>query len=149
MAEGARGPATRLTTKLLPGLHVGGSWDPSPPDKGWDYVLTVCTPDEAYGSPPARKHASLWMLDAPLVDVPVVEALRDVTVDVVRSGAKTLVRCHMGLNRSALVAVLAAVEPTGDAPAKLVSQLRRRRSADVLYNETFERYALGCYSATS
>lgn len=136
----------KLTTRLLPRLHVGGSWDPNPPDKGWDVVLTVCTPDEVVGTPPAGVHTSLWMLDAPFVDELAVQALRDATVEAVRAGAKTLVRCHAGLNRSALVAVLAAVELTGEDPARLVRQLRRDRSKGVLYNETFERYVLraGC-----
>lgn len=82
------------------------------------------------------------MLDAPFVDEPVVHMLRDATVGAVRSGAKTLVRCHLGLNRSALIALLAAVELTGTEPSELIARLRHRRSVNVLMNETFERYVL-------
>lgn len=133
----------KLTTKVLPGLHVGGSWNPDPPDKGWDVVLTVCTPEEVIGSPPARYEANWWMLDASFVDEPAVQALRELTVQAVRSGAKTLVRCHLGLNRSGLVVALAALDLTGDEPASIVAGLRARRSDDVLFNETFEQYVLG------
>lgn len=132
----------KLTTRLIPRLHVGGSWDPEPPDRGWDYVLTVCMPQEVVATPPARVHSGISMLDAPFVDAQIVTRLVDATVEAVQDGAKTLVRCHMGLNRSALVAVLAAVELTGEDPAKLVRRLRRDRSEDALYNETFERYVL-------
>ncbi|GAA2469197.1 hypothetical protein [Terrabacter carboxydivorans] len=86
------------------------------------------------------------MLDISGVNVPIVNRLVDAAVEAVQAGAKSLVRCHMGLNRSALVAILvailAAVELTGEDPAKRVRQPRRDRSEDVLYNETFERYVL-------
>lgn len=141
MAEAARA-AVRLTTKLLPGLHVGGSWDPDPPDRGWDVVLTVCTTGEVLGSPPARHSASWPLFDAPWVDEEAVAVLRDATVEAVSAGAKTLVRCHLGLNRSALVAVLAAVELSGEEPSELVARLRQRRSWQVLHNEAFARYVL-------
>lgn len=132
----------KLTTKVLPGLHVGGSWEADPPDKGWDLVLTVCTPVEVAGTPPARRQANWWMLDTSWVDEQAVQMLRQVTVQAVRSGAKTLVRCRRGLNRSGLIVALAATELTGDEPEAVISRLRARRSVNVLFNETFERYVL-------
>ncbi len=132
----------QLTTKLIPRLHVGGSWRANPPDRDWDAIYTVCWPQEVVGTPPARAHLTLSMFDYGFVDRLVVGELREAVVHSVSAGNKTLVRCAQGLNRSALVAVLAAHDLTGQPREQLVRRLRERRSRDVLNNEAFEGYLL-------
>lgn len=129
-----------LTTKVRPHLHVGGSWrrnaDP------FDVVLTVADPSEV-AAPPPHAHAATWpLMDAGWVDEEAVHALADLAADSAARGLRTLVRCHAGLNRSALVVAVAALALDGGEPTEVIARMRRRRSPYVLHNRVFERYLL-------
>jgi hypothetical protein len=75
-----------------------------------------------------------------LLDPEVLDDLAD-WVNEKRALGPTLVHCQAGLNRSALVAGLALVR-SGVAPAEAIALLRQKRSADVLFNNAFERWLL-------
>lgn len=58
--------------------------------------------------------------------------------DYVRRGAKVLVTCHAGLNRSGLVNVLTLCYATGCSGATAVEQVQRKREG-ALFNDAFVR----------
>lgn len=59
----------------------------------------------------------------------------------VRSGKKVLVRCQAGINRSALVAVLALQHLAPEAPVQdAIDSIREARSPYVLFNKSFVAY---------
>lgn len=53
-------------------------------------------------------------------------------------GQRALVTCHMGLNRSALVAGLALARATKMTAAEIIARIRHRRSANALFNVHFQ-----------
>jgi protein-tyrosine phosphatase len=57
-------------------------------------------------------------------------------------GANLLITCQAGLNRSALVAAL-TMQSFGVVPHESVRLIRKYRSPECLFNERFERIALG------
>lgn len=57
----------------------------------------------------------------------------------VEAGDRVLVRCQMGLNRSALVVVLAMLE-LGEDVDVAIGHLRQTRSRSVLFNSHYEDY---------
>jgi protein-tyrosine phosphatase len=84
-------------------------------------------------------HSGLW-LGGSWVDEEAVRAMADTIVAASRKNMQTLVRCHAGLNRSAIVIAVALTELTGRGGASITRSLRRVRSPYVLSNETFARW---------
>jgi protein-tyrosine phosphatase len=105
------------------------------------YVLNL------YQSEPYDTHPNTVVRTQPmddsneLLDPEVLEDLAD-WVNEKRALGPTLVHCQAGLNRSALIAALALIR-SGMAPRDAIALLRHKRSADVLFNNAFERWLLG------
>ena len=109
----------RLVDEVYPNLFLGGSWRPYELRGVYDDLLDCrWFPDDA--STPAG--------------LPVM--VGDVAA-AVRAGRRTLVRCVLGLNRSALVVGLAVRELTGRDGPEVVAHLRAVRSPHVLCNPHF------------
>ena len=79
--------------------------------------------------------------DGPLRDdqLPIIHAAAEWVAGRVELGDRVLVRCQMGLNRSALVTVLAMLELGADAD-RAIRELRSTRSRSVLFNSHYEDY---------
>jgi protein-tyrosine phosphatase len=58
--------------------------------------------------------------------------------DALLASHRVLVTCAMGLNRSALVAALAMARATRMSAAEIIGRIRRRRSANALFNPHFQ-----------
>lgn len=91
--------------------------------------------------PPGVEHHTYRMADADLDPEhhTALDQLADVVAQAVKDGRKTLVRCHAGLNRSALVAGLAMMK-LGWSAHDAITQMRQARSPYVLCNESFVAY---------
>ena len=127
MAQGP-GPAVgmSLTTKLIPGLHVGGSWRANPPTRAGTPSSPCASPTRSSGRP-RRASTSSSACGTPSGSTPSRGGAPGGVVASVSRGTRPG-PLRDGLNRSALVAVLAAHDLTGDDPAELIARLRERRS---------------------
>ena len=56
-----------------------------------------------------------------------------------RAGRRVLVTCQMGLNRSALIAVIAIHDVYGMGAAEIIARLRRARGSWAMSNPNFEK----------
>jgi hypothetical protein len=124
---------TRTPTEVIPGLFLAGARYPCP-DLGLDLLVTMCHPEEVWYSPSAKR-----AIDLPLDDRTVdgatadqIEAVVAEVVDAIRNGDRVMVRCHWGMERSALVVALALCDlfDVGLGPA--IAQLRFKRAYAVL-----------------
>lgn len=121
------------TTRLLPRLHIG-----SAPSRGADVqragfdLLVLCADDHQ----PAISVPGLCVVRCPLDDNPYVPLpaahwdaaihAAEETVRQLAMGARALVTCRAGLNRSALVCALVLCL-NGRTPEQAVVHIRRRR----------------------
>lgn len=108
----------RLCDEIHPGLWLGG-WarDYAP---NFDHVVDC-----------------IHFRDGPDLPIDLAALVADVCVSVRRRQA-TLVRCALGLNRSALVAGLAFRSLSGRSGAEVIQHMRAVRSRFVLCNPAFE-----------
>lgn len=131
----------RMADELYPGLWVGGCGlgagglrDPL----AYHVALTVCSRSEETLDTNAILHRRYPLRDD--AGVPPAEDLAALVawvVEHVRAERQVLVRCYAGLNRSALIGVLALAELTGlDGPTALHAA-RRIRSPHLLCNPAF------------
>lgn len=123
-------------TKILPGLWVAGSRWPYPTDLNVDLLVTLCERHEIFYSPPAGREISLPMRDTS-TDGATDDQIRDLAHEVAEAvfdGQGVLVRCHWGIERSAMVAILALRELI-DAPfSEALAHMRALRPRHVLPN---------------
>lgn len=135
-----------LPTEVWPRLWLAGARFHSLPQHRAtpvDLLVTVCTPGEAWHSPPAKRCIDLPMPDRELTRTQ--EELDDLTEQIVQAlndGQTVYVQCHWGLERSALVCALVVEQITGDTPRQVLEYLQRIRP--VLWDETsdFARFFL-------
>lgn len=123
-------------TEVAPGLWLGGARWPCPPEQDFDLIVTVCEDWEEDHTPAHDEHIRL-----PMADATTSGASRDDIVDLaslvaerVSAGESVLVRCHWGLERSAMVAALTMRILTGASFDEVLDHLRRTRGEPVLYN---------------
>lgn len=140
-------PYTALSPYLYIGQHPGKHAPAPPMCDVWVAVAIEMPPGGREGRHPKLKHARTIHVplfdDARQVSVPreaehVQRAAGAVAAEL-RAGSRVLVTCRLGLNRSALVVVL-AMEQMGLPTAFSIAYLRQQRSPDVLSNTAFERY---------
>jgi protein-tyrosine phosphatase len=110
--------------------------------------LVLCADDFQF---PAEDFPGVTVLHAPFVDADTVVPRSSMTLVFVaaravaeahRGGAKALVTCAAGINRSALVACV-AMQMLGVEPWISVERVRALRFPYCLSNEAFKRIALG------
>lgn len=85
------------------------------------------------------------MHDGELTDAELRQAWRGAvwTTEAMRRGARCLVTCRMGLNRSGIVVALTLRLLTGAPGAGIVDHIRLNRGDNALRNPEFERYLRG------
>jgi len=109
----------------------------------WDLIVSL------YGRPgfgpfDDTEHVKVSIPDGEL-DGDELEQVRETAEHVaaaVLDDRKVLVRCQAGLNRSGLIVAL-ALSHLGYRPNDAISQIRRRRSPDALFNRHFVGYIGG------
>ncbi len=143
--------AQRLTAKVNASevdrnLFVGAQpdVDTSVEDAGFK-LLVLCAKEFQPRSAQMGFRGGCRVLHAPIDDARLtpleVMTVKEAANDVARSvaaGQKTLVTCHMGLNRSALVAALAMLRLRPNlTAAQAVRVIRARRHKEALHNHHF------------
>jgi hypothetical protein len=137
--------ADRNWDHIVAGLYLGahdtqpGGGETRVTDE-FDVVVSLYQRD-GYGPSPHIPHHTHTMADARLSEdnhAP-INRLADIVVEAMDAGQSVLVRCHAGLNRSALVAGLALVKQ-GWTAQEAADRMRAARSAFVLSNAYFEAY---------
>lgn len=140
--------------EIIPNLFVGGMWcQPKNGEPGtWGdvyvrdefvRVYSMVHVPARFGPWESHRDRAFPIEDEPLrrdLHEPLAAFSSWVAADV-SAGRKVLVRCQMGLNRSALVAGLAMVW-LGIDPEHAVALLRERRSPNALINKTYELHVL-------
>lgn len=106
----------------------------------FDVVVSLFTTGE-HGPAPHVPHHTHSMPDDWLAEsnYAPIQHLADLVVDAMDAGQSVLVRCHAGLNRSALVAGLALLK-RGWTLAQVLERMRAARSPHVLFNASFVAY---------
>jgi hypothetical protein len=131
-------------SEVFPSLLVGVTpKDASGLPKGVR-TLVMCAVGEQW---PAARFPNVYVVHCPLMDVevwPDSDEQKDITraVRAVRMSVfkrrRTLVCCHGGFNRSALIAALAIRQITGFGPATVITMIREKRDPFCLSNRVFE-----------
>lgn len=133
--------------EIRPHLWMGGhitGWGervrPAVVRAEFDLVLSLYRL-EGHGPAPGVEHHVAEMPDGPLTQAQLDEAARFAVLaaEAVRAGRSTLVRCHVGYNRSGLVVAQALVELGMDV-SEAIALVREKRSPRALHNEVFVRY---------
>lgn len=126
--------------EAVPGLFVGGhesqTGDCHVTDQ-FDVVISLHK-EEGFGPDVDVAHHTHTMIDGPLdpADHQRLNELAEIAARAVRRGDKVLVRCHAGMNRSALVAGMAMIK-LGWNVDDAVARMRDVRSHWVLFNDDF------------
>lgn len=132
-----------MASEILPGLWVGGCKDGTPLPYDFGFVLSLY-PWEKYQLGPATDRLQVRLFDTrELPDEKLLFALARV-VNNQREERKVLVHCQAGLNRSSLITALALVQG-GMCPSDAIGLIRRQRSVDCLFNQTFEQFVRGSW----
>jgi hypothetical protein len=134
--------------EVRPGLWMGGHYwidsagDLRPAIAGaeFDLVISLFT-QPGHGPDLGVEHRVAEIPDAPLnaFQMGLVRQMAIIAATAVRTGAKTLVRCHAGYNRSGLVVAQTLIE-MGSGNLDAIDLIRRRRSPWALHNQLFEEY---------
>jgi hypothetical protein len=125
--------------EIIPGLWMGGA-----PDDGYaDFEIVIDLEHEQPGCDFDGEIHLHWGIDdgAFMPDEATAIALAKFAADCVRLGAKTLIHCSAGLNRSGLITAL-TLQELGYQPRAAIALIREKRSAWALCNRTFERWLL-------
>lgn len=131
--------------RLIPGLYIGSA----PPTgdhlrrAGIDVLVLAA---EEY-QPPSTDFPGVHVIHAPLDDADITGEERRIATAAARvvakalvDGKQVLVTCHMGLNRSSLIAALATRMLAPKVPPVVVlEQVRRARGPWALSNASFQR----------
>lgn len=141
-----------LFSEILPGLFMGGTSEeqtidfpqvlkPFTRERDFDCVVTLY----AWAAPAnwEVEERRFGFSDGSLQgwQIPVLHEIADWSLSKWKSGAKVLIRCQAGLNRSGLIAALVLIK-NGSTPAKAISLIRARRSQQALCNGEFVDYLL-------
>jgi protein-tyrosine phosphatase len=129
---------------VAPRLWVGSF--PAPGHYRWLNVVVLCAKER---QPPSHAFPGLTVLRVPIND-DYVHPLSDADTALVisnartvarylESGARVLVTCRMGMNRSALVAAIAMQIAYDMSAAEAIHQIRAARSPWALSNPQFAR----------
>lgn len=129
-----------LMSQIGENLWIGGCVDGIRLPDDFEFVISL-HPEIAYeiGESTNRMEIEVW--DDPSVPVPEEDfaLAAEAVVDSMRMG-KTLLHCEMGLNRSALVAVMALVM-CGMPNREAIRLIRSKRGEVCLENPTFAAFA--------
>lgn len=137
-------PWNEITPHLWMGGHywgdASGREQPVVVTNQFDLVISLFTRD-GHGPDPGVEHRVVEIPDGPLLagQIDQVRRLAVTAADAVRQRRTTLVRCHVGYNRSGLVVAQALVE-LGHDSGSAVALVRQRRSPRALNNEVFVAY---------
>jgi protein-tyrosine phosphatase len=130
-------------SKIIPFLWVGSKPKEKVPLSKTVSVLVLCA---AEYQPKASAFPDVRVARCPLPDdklsLAELAQVRKTAVSVaalVRKRVPVLVTCHLGLNRSALVAGVAMCE-LGYSAEAAIREIKRVRGRDALYNPWFQRY---------
>jgi len=129
---------------VAPNLFIGSR--PPPGYYRWLGVIVLCAKEF---QPPTWAYPGVTILHAPLDDDP-TRAMTDheITIAVTNGGTvsrylhaghRVLATCHMGLNRSALIAGLAMQRAFDMTAEEVVEQIRGQRGSSALGNPNFVR----------
>ena len=131
-----------LISHIEGNLWTGGCIDGVQLPDDFTFLLSAY-PWERYRLGPNTRRVEVHLYDS--ADLPPMKTLvglaHMVNEERSKDGAKVLVHCQAGLNRSALIGALALVLD-GMPAAEAIELLRAKRSPVVLCNETFERWLL-------
>lgn len=139
-----RQPWNEIAPRLWMGGHeyIGpdGEWTPAVAGSEFDAVYSLHS-REGHGPAAGVEHHVLEVPDDPLTARQII-AVRDFAFSAAQcwlAGARVLVRCRAGMNRSGLV--VAQVMVHGGWPvAEAIDLIRARRSPSALNNEVFVDY---------
>lgn len=130
-----------LITEVDPGLWMGGCKDGVRLD-GFDLVVSLY-PWEKYTIPQQTQRVEVPLYDAAEVpDETRLITIADAVNTARAAGARVLVHCQAGLNRSGLITALALIRSGDFTPAAAIARLRELRHEVVLCNSAFERWLL-------
>lgn len=125
-------------TKILPGLFMGGGMQ-QPTGADFDAVITLNS-----GAIPIKsdiiQHIVWHIRDAELPDLSELGEVAESAHMLWLLGKRVLVRCQMGLNRSALVVGHILTDVMGWSATDAIQEIRIKRSPYALFNENFESY---------
>ncbi|HET7327653.1 MAG TPA: hypothetical protein VFJ14_10275 [Nocardioidaceae bacterium] len=127
-----------VPTEVAPGLYLSGSRQPFPA-LDLDIDVVMCRKGEAWYKPKARRRVHLPIEDVTFADADpyAVTALAEDVAACLRRRERVLVRCHWGLERSAVVVALALHRLMPDASLDLVvKHLRFARDFTVLAEDS-------------
>jgi len=138
-----RSPAVDAS-QVAPGLWVGAR--PPPGHYRWLGAIVLAARE---WQPPSFVYPNVAVLHVPLADDPTrpmpstqtasaISAARTVT-RYLQSGRRVLVTCHLGLNRSSLIAGLAMRLAFGTKADDAIATIRQARGPLALRNPTFVR----------
>lgn len=131
-------------SQVAPGLWIGAR--PSPGHYRWLGVIVLAARE---WQPPSFTYPNVAVLHVPLTDDPsrpmptaqadsAISAARTVA-RYLRAGQRVLVTCHLGLNRSSLIAGLAMRLAYGTKVDNVIAALREARGPQALRNPHFVR----------
>ena len=127
--------------EVIPGLWIGGSLRDVPTLRDFDHVITLWR-----RASPASYGVDERVCAFPDTDVPPIEMLDRLAASIehhrLNLGERVLVRCQLGLNRSALVIAHTMTTKYDISPAEAISYLRIVRSPYVLCNPNFESWLM-------
>ncbi len=130
-----------LISQIDDRLWMGGCKDGVQLD-GFDLVVSLY-PWEKYAILESTTRVEVKLYDSGEVpDSTQLFALAEAVNTARRAGARVLVHCQAGLNRSGLVTALAMVTDGGFTPAAAIARLRELRHEVVLCNQAFEGWLL-------
>lgn len=133
---------------VVPGLAQGSY--PNPPETAFhDFdVLVLCA--EEHQAPRLKLPKGKLVFRVPLDDDPYRQLPAEVAQIVMHtanavgshlvSGKKTLVTCHMGLNRSGMVTALVLMQYFRMSAKDAIRLIRQKRDRDALMNPMFEQF---------
>lgn len=107
----------------------------------FDYVLSLY-PWGKYILGPNTERTEITMYDSLDQAADQAQELAASVVDWLRVGAKVLIHCQAGLNRSGLITAVTLVK-LGYSPSDAIDMLRKMRCSEVLCNRSFEDYVRG------
>lgn len=130
---------------VAPRLMVGSR--PPPGRYRWINVVVLCAKEY---QPPSYAFPGLTVLRVPILDdlwhplspadAAIVTSNAKTVARYLDNGARVLITCRAGMNRSALVAALAMLLAYDMSATEAIDQIRRARSPHALFNPRFEQF---------
>lgn len=139
--------------EIVPGLWMGGMYytsamKPCTPQSQFDVVVSMAGrggPQTKITNPGIVQH-NFVIRDGELGKFELNLAIEaaQIASDAVSQDNRVLVRCHMGLNRSGLVAAFALSNLNDWDPDEIIDLIREKRSRHALCNKHFVEYIRSC-----